>query len=118
MYTNIYTLRKVIKNKTTITREQIINIINIIQNEKESFIRLIGLCCGLIQPCSSDNNNDNKGGNTVVTGEKIIGFTDNKGNVLSDFKYDKQGRLVSVTLETNSDEGKKKTLLPISILKI
>ena len=46
---NIYTLRKVIKNKITITREQIINFINIIQNEKESFIRLIGLCCGLIQ---------------------------------------------------------------------
>lgn len=86
--------------------------------KKTFLLGLLTCVLGLFTACSSDKNDDNNGGTTVVTGEKIIGFTDNKGNVLSDFKYDKQGRLVSVTLETNSDEGKKKTLLPISILKI
>ena len=86
--------------------------------KKKVLLGLLVCVVGLFSACSSDNNNDNKGGNTVVTGGKILGFTDNKGNVLSDLTYDKQGRLVSVTLETNSDEGKKKTLLPISILKI
>ena len=79
--------------------------------KKTILLGLLVCVVGLFSACSSDNNDDNKGGNTVVTGEKIIGFTDNKGNVLSDFKYDKQGRLVSVTLETNSDEGKKKNII-------
>lgn len=79
--------------------------------KKKVLLGLLVCVVGLFSACSSDNNNDNKGGNTVVTGEKIIGFTDNKGNVLSDFKYDKQGRLVSVTLETNSDEGKEKNII-------
>ena len=79
--------------------------------KKKVLLGLLVCVVGLFSACSSDNNDDNKGGNTVVTGEKIIGFTDNKGNVLSDFKYDKQGRLVSVTLETNSDEGKEKNII-------
>lgn len=76
--------------------------------KKKVLLGLLVCVVGLFSACSSDNNNDNKGGNTVVTGEKIIGFTDNKGNVLSDFKYDKQGRLVSVTQESTTNDGKKK----------
>ena len=76
--------------------------------KKKVLLGLLVCVVGLFSACSSDNNDDNKGGNTVVTGEKIIGFTDNKGNVLSDFKYDKQGRLVSVTLENTTNDGKKK----------
>ena len=79
--------------------------------KKKVLLGLLVCVVGLFSACSSDNNDDKKDGNTVVTGEKIIGFTDNKGNVLSDFQYDKQGRLVSVTLETNSDEGKKKNII-------
>ena len=78
--------------------------------KKKVVLGLLVCVVGLFSACSSDNNDDNKGGNTVVTGEKIIGFTDNKGNVFSDFKYDKQGRLVSVIQESNSDEGKEKNI--------
>ena len=78
--------------------------------KKKVLLGLLVCVVGLFSACSSDNNDDNKGGNTVVTGEKIIGFTDNKGNVLSDFKYDKQGRLVSVTQESNSNEDKEKNI--------
>ena len=78
--------------------------------KKKVLLGLLVCVVSLFSACSSDNNDDNKGGNTVVTGEKIIGFTDNKGNVFSDFKYDKQGRLVSVTQESNSDEGKEKNI--------
>ena len=79
--------------------------------KKKVLLGLLVCVVGLFSACSSDNNDDKKDGNTVVTGEKIIGFIDNKGNVLSDFQYDKQGRLVSVTLETNSDEGKEKNII-------
>ena len=76
--------------------------------KKKVLLGLLVCVVGLFSACSSDNNDDKKDGNTVVTGEKIIGFTDNHGTVISNIQYDKQGRLVSVTLETNSDEGKKK----------
>ena len=79
--------------------------------KKKVLLGLLVCVVGLFSACSSDNNDDNKGGNTIVTSEKIIGFTDNKGNVFSDFQYDKQGRLVSVTQERNSDEGKKKNII-------
>ena len=79
--------------------------------KKKVLLGLLVCVVGLFSACSSDNNNDNKGGNTVVTGEKIIGFTDNKGNVLSDFKYDKQGRLVSATIEEIDDNKKEKSVL-------
>lgn len=78
--------------------------------KKKVLLGLLVCVVGLFSACSSDNNDDNKGGNTIVTSEKIIGFTDNKGNVFSDFQYDKQGRLVSVTQERNSDEGKEKNI--------
>ena len=66
---------------------------------------------GLFSACSSDKNDDNNGGNIIITGEKIAGFTDNHGTVISNIQYDKQGRLVSITLETNSDEGKEKNII-------
>ena len=79
--------------------------------KKKVLLGLLVCVVGLFSACSSDNNDDKKDGNTVVTGEKIIGFTDNKGNVLSDFQYDKQGRLVSATIEEIDDNKKEKSVL-------
>lgn len=76
--------------------------------KKKVLLGLLVCVVGLFSACSSDKNDDNNGGNIIITGEKIAGFTDNHGTVISNIQYDKQGRLVSVTLETNSDEGKEK----------
>lgn len=46
--------------------------------KKKVLLGLLVCVVGLFSACSSDNNNDNKGGNTVVTGEKIIGLQTTK----------------------------------------
>ena len=79
--------------------------------KKTLLLGLLTCVLGLFTACSSDKNDDNNGGNIIITGEKIAGFTDNHGTVISNIQYDKQGRLVSVTLETNSDEGKEKNII-------
>ena len=79
--------------------------------KKKVLLGLLVCVVGLFSACSSDKNDDNNGGNIIITGEKIAGFTDNHGTVISNIQYDKQGRLVSVTLETNSDEGKEKNII-------
>lgn len=76
---------------------------------KTFLLGLLVCVVGLFSACSSDNN-DNKGGNTVVTGEKIIEFTDNEGTTFGNFKYDNQGRLVSVTIEEIDDNKKREVL--------
>ena len=76
--------------------------------KKKVFIRAYWVCVvGLFSACSSDNNDDNKGGNTVVTGEKIVEFTDNEGTTFRNIKYDNQGRFVSVTVEEIDDNKKR-----------
>ena len=84
--------------------------------KKKVLLGLLVCVVGLFSACSSDNNDDKKDGNTVVTGEKIIGFTDNKGNVLSDFQYDKQGRLVSATIEEIDDNKKREECFDLYLL--
>lgn len=79
--------------------------------KKKFLLGLLTCVLGLFTACSSDKNDDNNGGNIIITGEKIAGFTDNHGTVISNIQYDKQGRLVSVTQETNSDEGKEKNII-------
>ena len=56
-----------------------------------------GMC--LFTACSSDNDDkeNNNGGGMNLAGERLVGYSDNLGNVYSDFKYDAQGRLISVT---------------------
>ena len=65
-----------------------------------------GMC--LFTACSSDNDDKeiNNAGGMNLAGEKLVGFSDNEGNAYSDFKYDAQGRLISVTrgyTDTNSE---------------
>lgn len=66
---------------------------------------------GLFTACSSDKNDDNNGGTTIITGEKIAGFTDNHGTVISNIQYDKQGRLVSATIEEIDNNKKEKKVV-------
>lgn len=56
-----------------------------------------GMC--LFTACSSDNDDkeNNNGGGVNLAGERLVGYSDNLGNVYSDFKYDDQGRLISTT---------------------
>ena len=53
----------------------------------------------LFTACSSDNDDkeNNNGGGVNLAGERLVGYSDNLGNVYSDFKYDDQGRLISTT---------------------
>lgn len=76
--------------------------------KKKVLLGLLVCVVGLFSACSSDKNDDNNGGNIIITGEKIAGFTDNHGTVISNIQYDKQGRVVSVTQESTTNDGKKK----------
>ena len=67
--------------------------------KKTVLFGLLSFTMFLFTACSSDNDDkeiNNAGGMNLV-GEKLVGFSDNEGHVYSDFKYDAQGRLISVT---------------------
>ena len=66
---------------------------------------------GLFTACSSDKNDDNNGGTIIITGEKIAGFTDNVRTIIYNIQYDKQGRLVSATIEKIGANKEKKSVL-------
>ena len=67
--------------------------------KKTVLFGLLSFTMFLFTACSSDNDEKeiNNGGGMNLAGEKLDGFSDNEGNVYSDFKYDAQGRLISVT---------------------
>ena len=79
--------------------------------KKTLLLGLLTCVLGLFTACSSDKNDDNNGGTIIITGEKIAGFTDNHGTVISNIQYDKQGRLVSATIEEIDDNKKEKSVL-------
>ncbi|WP_456075499.1 DUF4595 domain-containing protein [Hoylesella nanceiensis] len=78
---------------------------------KTFLLGLLTCVLGLFTACSSDNNEEKNGGTAVVTGEKIVEFTDNEGTTFGNFKYDNQGRLVSVTVEEIDDNTKKRSVV-------
>ena len=79
--------------------------------KKTFLLGLLTCVLGLFTACSSDKNDDNNGGTTIITGEKIAGFTDNHGTVISNIQYDKQGRLVSATIEEIDNNKKEKKVV-------
>ena len=75
--------------------------------KKKVLLGLLTCVLGLFTACSSDNNEEKNGGTAIVTGEKIVEFTDNEGTTFRNIKYDNQGRFVSVTVEEIDDNKKK-----------
>ena len=67
--------------------------------KKTVLFGLLSFTMFLFTACSSDNDDkeNNNGGGMNLAGERLVGYSDNLGNVYSDFKYDAQGRLISVT---------------------
>ena len=79
--------------------------------KKTLLLGLLTCVLGLFTACSSDKNDDNNGGTIIITGEKIAGFTDNVRTIIYNIQYDKQGRLVSATIEKIGANKEKKSVL-------
>lgn len=78
--------------------------------KKTVLLGLLSLTICLFTACSSDNDDkeNNNGGGINLAGERLIGYSDNLGNVYSDFKYDDQERLISV-IGAHTEHGTNST---------
>jgi len=79
--------------------------------KKTILLGLLACTLSVFTACSSDNNNEKNSEKQVLTGEKITSFTENGEASTTNIHYDMLGRVVSVTQETNSDEGKEKNII-------
>ena len=79
--------------------------------KKTILLGLLACTLSVFTACSSDKNDDNNGGTIIITGEKIAGFTDNVRTIIYNIQYDKQGRLVSATIEKIGANKEKKSVL-------
>ena len=69
---------------------------------------LLACTLSVFTACSSDNNNEKNSEKQVLTGEKITSFTENGEASTTNIHYDMLGRVVSVTQESTTNDGKKK----------
>ena len=76
--------------------------------KKTILLGLLACTLSVFTACSSDNNNEKNSEKQVLTGEKITSFTENGEASTTNIHYDMLGRVVSVTQESTTNDGKKK----------
>ena len=78
--------------------------------KKTVLFGLLSFTMFLFTACSSDNDDkeNNNGGGMNLARERLVGYSDTRGHVYSDFKYDDQGRLISIT-GARSEKGSHDT---------
>ena len=76
--------------------------------KKTILLGLLTCTLSVFTACSSDNNNEKNSEKPVLTGEKITSFTENGEASTTNIHYDMLGRVVSVTQESTTNDGKKK----------
>ena len=76
--------------------------------KKTILLGLLTCTLSVFTACSSDNNNEKNSEKQVLTGEKITSFTENGEASTTNIHYDMLGRVVSVTQESTTNDGKKK----------